>query len=160
MTLAKTWKSSTCAPCRRVRFAGRHIDISKLRCCSRTSRKAATGCTSILPIKARTSGCSATELRQGSRDRRWLGTREFRIALSHGIDRRQINETFVLGLGQTGSAAPGERTLYFPGPEYKALHTAYDVKRANEMLDKLGLTRKDSDGYRLRTDGGGRLRLS
>ena len=91
---------------------------------------------------------------------RWLGTREFRIALSHGVDRRQINETFVLGLGQTGSAAPGERTLYFPGPEYKALHTAYDVKRANEMLDKLGLTRKDSDGYRLRTDGGGRLRLS
>src|SRR5213594_686815 len=76
---------------------------------------------------------------------RWLGTREFRIALSYGIDRRQINETFVLGLGQTGSAAPGERTLYFPGPEYKALHTAYDVKRANEMLDKLGLTRKDSD---------------
>src|SRR5436309_5369945 len=83
---------------------------------------------------------------------RWLGTREFRIALSHGIDRRQINETFVLGLGQTGSAAPGERTLYFPGQEYKALHTAYDVKRANEMLDKLGLTRKDSDGYRLRSE--------
>jgi peptide/nickel transport system substrate-binding protein len=91
---------------------------------------------------------------------RWLGTREFRIALSHGIDRRQINETFVLGLGQTGSAAPGERTLYFPGPEYKTLHTAYDVKRANEMLDKLGLTKKDGAGYRLRTDGGGRLRLS
>ncbi len=91
---------------------------------------------------------------------RWLGTREFRIALSHGIDRQQINETFVLGLGQTGSAAPGERTLYFPGPEYKTLHAAYDVKKANEMLDKLGLTRKDSEGYRLRADGGGRLRLA
>src|SRR6266851_181165 len=37
---------------------------------------------------------------------RWLGTREFRIALSHGIDRAQINETFVLGLGQTGSGSP------------------------------------------------------
>ena len=91
---------------------------------------------------------------------RWLSNREFRIALSHGIDRAQINETFVLGLGQTGSAAPGERTPYFPGPEYRNLHTAYDVKKANEMLDKLGLTKKDSDGYRLRADGGGRLRLS
>ena len=91
---------------------------------------------------------------------KWLSTREFRIALSHGIDRAQINETFLLGLGQTGSAAPGERTLYFPGPEFKTLHTAYDVKKANEMLDKLGLTKKDSEGYRLRADGKGRLRLA
>jgi peptide/nickel transport system substrate-binding protein len=91
---------------------------------------------------------------------KWLSTREFRIALSHGIDRAQINETFLLGLGQTGSAAPGERTLYYPGPEYKTLHTAYDVKKANEMLDKLGLTKKDGEGYRLRADGKGRLRLA
>src|SRR5207249_234722 len=63
---------------------------------------------------------------------KWLSTRNFRIALSHGIDRQQINEVFVLGLGQTGSAAPGERTPYFPGPEYKTLHAAYDVKKANE----------------------------
>jgi peptide/nickel transport system substrate-binding protein len=91
---------------------------------------------------------------------KWLSTREFRIALSHGIDRAQINETFLLGLGQTGSAAPGERTLYFPGPEYKTLHTAYDVKKANEMLDKLGLSKKDGEGYRLRADGKGRLRLA
>ena len=91
---------------------------------------------------------------------KWLSTREFRIALSQAIDRAQINETFVLGLGQTGSGAPGERTLYFPGPEYKTLHATLDVKKANEMLDKLGLTRKDSEGYRLRLDGGGRLRLA
>src|SRR2546425_360815 len=43
---------------------------------------------------------------------KWLGTRSFRIALSHGIDRAQINEVFVLGLGQTGSAAPRGRTPY------------------------------------------------
>ena len=91
---------------------------------------------------------------------RWLANREFRIALSHGINRQQINETFVLGLGQTGSAAPGERTLYFPGAEYKTLHTGFDVKKANDMLDKLGLTKKDGEGYRLRSDGSGRLRLT
>jgi len=77
---------------------------------------------------------------------RWLSTREFLIALSHGIDRTPINETFVLGLGQVASAA-GERTLYFPGPEYKMLHVGYDVKKANEMVDALGLTRKDGEGY-------------
>ena len=66
----------------------------------------------------------------------------------------------MLGLGQTGSAAPGERTLVLPGPEYRTLHAAYDVKKANEMLDKLGLTKKDGEGYRLRADGAGRLRLA
>jgi peptide/nickel transport system substrate-binding protein len=91
---------------------------------------------------------------------RWLARREFRIALSHGIDRQQLNETFVLGLGQTGSAAPGERTPYFPGPEFRGLHAGYDVKQANAMLDKLGLSKRDGEGYRLRTDGGGRLRLA
>ena len=91
---------------------------------------------------------------------RWLSTREFRIAISHGINRAQINEAFVLGLGQTGSAAPGERTPYSPGPEFRNLHVGYDVAKANAMLDKLGLTKKDADGYRLRKDGGGRLRLA
>src|SRR6185503_7858450 len=91
---------------------------------------------------------------------KWLSSRDFRIALSHGIDRQQINETFVLGLGQTGSAAPGDRTPYFPGPEFKTLHAAYDVKKANEMLDKLGLDKKDAEGYRVRTDGGGRLQIA
>jgi peptide/nickel transport system substrate-binding protein len=91
---------------------------------------------------------------------KWLSSREFRIALSHGIDRQQINETFVLGLGQTGSAAPGERTLFFPGAEFKTLHSAYDVSKANEMLDKLGLDKKDAEGYRLRADGGGRLQIA
>src|SRR5262249_22336474 len=48
---------------------------------------------------------------------------------------------------------------YFPGPAFKTLHTGYDVKKANELLDALGLTKKDSEGYRLRADGKGRLRL-
>ncbi|MGE3270108.1 MAG: ABC transporter substrate-binding protein, partial [Chloroflexota bacterium] len=90
---------------------------------------------------------------------KWLTNREFRIALSHGFDRSQINETFVLGLGQIGSAAPGEDTLYFPGPEFRTLHTEFDQRKANEMLDKIGLTKKDGEGYRLRTDNGERLRI-
>jgi peptide/nickel transport system substrate-binding protein len=90
---------------------------------------------------------------------KWLQNREFRIALSQGIDRDQINETFVLGLAVVGSAAPGERTPYSPGPEFRALHSTLDVKKSNELLDKIGLDKKDPEGYRLRSDGQGRLRL-
>ncbi len=139
----------------------RHIDISKLPVLLENQKKG----NYRVYLDPSTQGADVGLFCNQSFDKdpeiaKWLGTREFRIALSHGIDRQQVNETFVLGLGQTGSAAPGERTLYFPGPEYKTLHCAHDVKKANAMLDKLGLTKKDSEGYRLRADGGGRLRLS
>jgi len=139
----------------------RHIDISKLPVLLENQQKGAYR----VYLDPSDQGADVGLMCNQSFDKdpeiaKWLGSREFRIALSHGIDRQQINETFVLGLGQTGSAAPGERTLYFPGPEFKTLHAAYDVKQANEMLDKLGLTKKDAEGYRLRSDGGGRLRVT
>jgi len=139
----------------------RHIDISKLPVLLENQQKGAYRVYLDPSDQGADVGlfCNQT-YEKDTEIAKWLSTREFRIALSHGIDRAQINETFLLGLGQTGSAAPGERTLYFPGPEYKTLHTAYDVKKANEMLDKLGLSKKDGEGYRLRADGKGRLRLA
>jgi peptide/nickel transport system substrate-binding protein len=90
---------------------------------------------------------------------KWFNTTDFRRALSLGIDREQINETFFLGIGTPGSAAPSETNKYNPGPEYRKLWATYDPKKANDMLDAIGLTSKDSDGFRLRTDGKGRLGL-
>jgi peptide/nickel transport system substrate-binding protein len=90
---------------------------------------------------------------------RWITTADFRRALSLGIDRDQLNETFYLGLGVPGSVAPAERTLYSPGAEYRTRWAAYDPQRANALLDRLGLDKKDAEGYRLRTDGKGRLRI-
>src|SRR5207248_1491273 len=82
-----------------------------------------------------------------------------RHALSLGIDRDQLNEAFWLGVGTAGSIAPAPDTLYSPGPEWNKKYATLDLKQANELLDKVGLTKKDGDGYRLRTDGKGRLRL-
>lgn len=90
---------------------------------------------------------------------KWLRNRDFRRALSLGIDRDQLNEIFWLGTGTPGSVAPDEGTAYSPGPEYRKLWSTYDPAKANEMLDKIGLDKKDSQGFRLRTDGKGRLRI-
>jgi len=90
---------------------------------------------------------------------KWISNTDFRRALSLGIDRDQLKETFWLGLGVSGAALPGESTLYSPGPEYRKLWATYDAKKANAMLDAIGLDKKDAEGYRLRTDGKGRLRL-
>jgi peptide/nickel transport system substrate-binding protein len=88
---------------------------------------------------------------------KWLANTDFRRAVSLGIDRDQINEVFWLGLGTPGSLAPAESNLYSPGPEYRKLWSTYDPIKANQMLDALGLEKKDAEGFRLRTDGKGRL---
>jgi ABC-type transport system substrate-binding protein len=90
---------------------------------------------------------------------KWFNTADFRRALALGIDREQINETFWLGTGTPSSVVPADHNKYNPGPEYRTLWATYDPKKANEMLDKIGLDKKDAEGYRLRSDGKGRLRL-
>jgi peptide/nickel transport system substrate-binding protein len=90
---------------------------------------------------------------------KWMNTADFRRALSLGIDRDQINETFWLGTGTPSTVVPADNNKYNPGPQYRTLWATLDVKKANDMLDKVGLDKKDAEGYRLRTDGKGRLRL-
>jgi peptide/nickel transport system substrate-binding protein len=90
---------------------------------------------------------------------KWLLTRDFRRALSLGIERDQLNETFWLGVGTPGSVAPDEKAPESPGPEWRKKWSVHDPKQANQMLDNVGLTKKDAEGYRLRTDGKGRLRI-
>ncbi|MCW3476770.1 ABC transporter substrate-binding protein [Limobrevibacterium gyesilva] len=88
---------------------------------------------------------------------KWLRTADFRRALALGIDRDQMNETFWLGLATPGSTAPAEVMPESPGPEWRKKWSVHDPAAANRMLDALGLTKKDSAGYRLRTDNGQRL---
>jgi peptide/nickel transport system substrate-binding protein len=88
---------------------------------------------------------------------KWLATADFRRALSIAVDRDQINEIIFLGIGVPGSAVVAETSVYNPGPEYRSLWATYEPDKANQMLDELGLTEKDSEGYRLRTDNGERL---
>jgi peptide/nickel transport system substrate-binding protein len=90
---------------------------------------------------------------------KWITNRDFRRALSMGIDRDQLNEAFWLSTGTPGSPVVEDSHPHFPGPEYRTKWSTLDRKQANELLDKIGLDKKDSEGFRLRTDGQGRLRL-
>jgi peptide/nickel transport system substrate-binding protein len=85
---------------------------------------------------------------------------DFRRALSLGVDRAQINEAIFLGSGTVSAVAPADDNRYFPGKEWRTKWATLDVAQANTLLDKVGLTQKDADGFRLRKDGKGRLRLS
>ena len=90
---------------------------------------------------------------------KWILNKDFRRALSLGIDRAQINEAFFLGLGTIGSPIPDPVMEEYPGDEWRTKWHTLDVAQANSLLDKIGLDKKDAEGYRLRTDGKGRFRI-
>jgi peptide/nickel transport system substrate-binding protein len=90
---------------------------------------------------------------------KWLQNTDFRRALSMGIDRDQLNETFWLGVGSPGNVAPAPSVPQSPGEEWRAKWATLDVEQANKLLDEIGLTEKDGEGFRMRSDGSGRLRL-
>ena len=88
-----------------------------------------------------------------------LRNKDFRHALALGIDRDQLNEAFWLGVGSPGSVALRPAPSTARAPNGTRSGATLDLKQANDLLDKVGLAKKDSDGYRLRADGKGRLRL-
>lgn len=70
-----------------------------------------------------------------------LANRDFRIALSLGIEREEIRESAFLGLGEIRQPVAAPWHPYYPGDEYAFQYTEYDPARANELLDGIGLTR-------------------
>jgi peptide/nickel transport system substrate-binding protein len=54
---------------------------------------------------------------------------------------------------------PRETNKYNPGSEYRTRWATLDLRQANDLLDKIGLSKKDGEGFRLRTDKPERLRL-
>ncbi len=81
-----------------------------------------------------------------------LQNRDFRRALSLGIDRRIINRTLYFGLAkEVGNSALEGSPLYDEGNS--AAFARYDPETANRLLDGLGLTERRGDGMRLLPDG-------
>jgi peptide/nickel transport system substrate-binding protein len=76
----------------------------------------------------------------------------FRRALSLAIDRREINQVVYFGLTHEGN-----NTVLPQSPLYKADYSkrwaGFDLKKANALLDRLGLTKRNDDGFRLLPDG-------
>ena len=76
----------------------------------------------------------------------------FRRALSVAIDREEINELIYHGLGNPQASTVSSFSPFYE-PEFAEAYAQYDPAQANAWLDEMGLTRRDSDGYRLRLDG-------
>ena len=78
---------------------------------------------------------------------------EFRRALSLGIERDQINEVFFLGIGATSGLCQGYPDPDNPGKYIGEDDVQFNPDRANEILDSIGLDKRDGDGFRLMPSG-------
>jgi peptide/nickel transport system substrate-binding protein len=82
-----------------------------------------------------------------------FANKDFRIAMSLAIDRKQINESAFLGTGEPRQAVPKKGHPYYPGDEYAFKYTAQNLAEANKLLDSIGLNKKDGEGFRLFPSG-------
>lgn len=81
-----------------------------------------------------------------------LNAAKFRQALSLAIDRRDIIAAEFSGQAEPAQIAPPPDSPYH-NPRLLHAFTEYDPARANRMLDELGLTGRDSEGFRTFPDG-------
>jgi peptide/nickel transport system substrate-binding protein len=76
----------------------------------------------------------------------------FRRALSVAIDRDEINREVYFGRATPRNNVPIPAVSYYK-PEWTTKWAQYDPALANQLLDEVGLDKRDADGFRLRSDG-------
>jgi len=76
-----------------------------------------------------------------------FNNKDFRIALSHAIDREEIVDVIYLGDGVISQAAPREGSPFY-NERLAKQYTEFNPELAEELLDKAGYDERDEDGWR------------
>ena len=76
----------------------------------------------------------------------------YRRALSLAIDRDELNQVIYSGLVKASNNTILGRSPLFK-PEYATKWATHDPKQANKLLDEVGLTKRNSLGFRMLSDG-------
>jgi peptide/nickel transport system substrate-binding protein len=84
--------------------------------------------------------------------RRLVRDVRFRRALSLAINRHEINQVLYYGLAIEGDNTVNPKCPLYR-PEYRKAWAEFNIKKANKLLDELGLRERDSYGIRLLPDG-------
>jgi peptide/nickel transport system substrate-binding protein len=75
----------------------------------------------------------------------------FRQAMSVAINRPELSEALFLGLANSDQAMPAG--VSFSTDEDRAFMSGFDLDLANSLLDDVGMTQRDSDGFRMSPSG-------
>ena len=84
--------------------------------------------------------------------REFFSKKDVRVALSISINRKEINDVVHFGLGVPRQTSLWPNSIYYKKGD-EAWYIEFDPKKANELIDKAGYTKKDAQGYRLFPSG-------
>jgi len=76
----------------------------------------------------------------------------FRRAMSLAINRKEINDSLYFGKAEIRQYTVLSSSAYYE-PEFANAYIEYNPEKAKELLDEMGLTDTDGDGWRERHDG-------
>jgi len=102
---------------------------------------------------ANTTGFMFNLTHKDPRMRAIFQDKNFRIAMSHCINRQEIIDVLYVGQGEPMQNAVGKEVPALYDEEMYTMYTAYDVELAHQYLADAGMTEKDSDGFFLGPDG-------
>lgn len=77
---------------------------------------------------------------------------KFRIALSVAISRRAINKSLYFGMANVAAVAALPESPFYD-EEAASAFTKYNPELASQLLDEVGLDKRDADGWRLLPNG-------
>ncbi|HJN49382.1 MAG: ABC transporter substrate-binding protein [Pseudomonadales bacterium] len=78
--------------------------------------------------------------------------KRFRHALSHAINRQEMNEIIYFGRGVPQQVTVHPSSVFYE-PRFATAYTRYDPDRAKALLDEIGVRDINSDGLREYPDG-------
>ena len=81
--------------------------------------------------------------------RRMLQNKDFRIGLSHAIDRKQIIDLVYLRQGEIWQTAPRPDVPFYDSDDFGKQYTEFDLDLARKQLDKAGYSELDGEKRRL-----------
>lgn len=130
----------------------RHVDLANFTLFKESEE---TGEYSV--VLGVTAGHKALQLNQTTKEprlREFFQNRNVRLAVSHAINRDEMNELAYDGMG-----TPRQYSPLSTSPNYyeklSGAHLDYDPDMAKSLLDEAGYSDLDADGYRLYQDGSG-----
>jgi peptide/nickel transport system substrate-binding protein len=120
------------------------------------SDNAAKGRYKVLSLPDLNATSAAVFINQSTKNeklRPLFRNKDFRIALSLAMDRKEISDLVFLSQAEPWQIGPAKANKFY-NEKLAKQYTQLDLKQANALLDKIGLTTRDADGFRTYPGGG------
>lgn len=136
-----------------IDFQRRHLDAPKNRPVFYENQEA--GGYTMYTLDTASSNAMAFYFNLNHQDetmRDLFSNKDFRVAMSLGMDREEIIDLVFLGQGEPWQIG-AKRSHKLFDERLSTQFTDYDPDQANALLDSMGLEKRDSDGFRLMSNG-------